>query len=1188
MAKQVNGEASSQSEAAGAASQPKTQPQPRRTANDRVGGGSNPPPASNLPGSDPVAATAISASSKIINPFQSEASYVSLAELSAVNLWQFVSSNCPQSISSFQSLWLEKQIDGPMLLRFLPSTFDREMLKEFPSMSVSTRVALFNFLKGMVARDVQANHALKTYIDPAIGQLWAESTFDGPAGKTLQFEAATPAAKKPSISFVFGNSAAPPSAVGTNAPPFGLSAPPAGFAIQPFSGVGAPPLTADQSQLSALPMRTFAPQSALPLHSLQQLQSMLRATGVVAKPWEIAKAIRPAEAEDSFVPGFKRLSIYSTIELAQAQATERKLKNPAWMPVVTKTIVWPKCRSWDQKSFYWTRAKFYECVLESLDSALFSTFKETLQGAVRLACMDNFQLTEKDFLQLSDKTLLEWCAIEFGPKNKEQALRALGAVQIDRHVDADHAQSLFVAKLDTLKYNFELVVNDIERMVNYWPADPSHEDFGELSMKDVMLKWAHCFPLASGSCQITTCRTFIDSNKNMLFSEQTKALRTKFSARDRRVVDGDSAYTTAPSKKGPEGGAAKRNRSPEGVAARRNRSPQGGASKRNRSPTASGRPQSQFKKQETKASRNSKQRPVIKGSKRCRGCGALNNHWGLGFTKDSCPAFGTKHAKKAGFVWPDADKMESEHMIPQAEYQDLLRANPKIQQNWTKARDAAKSANLNALDATVDPQSEVNDSDYPRSCRVQSVACSAMSAAISSEEALHLLGNEPQFFGVVRLAGNESFKAKTLIDPGATLNIISPMCSNRCMVDRRECQLDVFQGKRKICTVHEIVKCCFELLDASGVYQRHVEWFGVHEMGYDVLLGRRFCRSNNFTTMDEKLTSWSEEHSAVVEYLEPRPEPPALTLRFKRVKAPIGKGRFKRDPKCIRADVCSPISNTISASALCSESELSALDVRDSFSFDDERYVLLDFTVDCKTTGDSNVVYSEWFLVLPSTNGAATPRHSVDRVSLRSDFIDSVLSSVAPSIMAVRHDYQSKAGTTKWQQAKANVCPSTVVAAIKAAPVLSVEERKALAAAKSEQTRKANDQRYTSLHPVTHRKLVRSAVPPCGDSPRHRSAKINRNFAEERRVVKAAVADAVQQRFFRRHFEQSLVPPDSDQLVDADDQTNLKWASLEQALVAEVVNREARIMAIEAMPFIDPLFESLDSASSNARVSKVA
>ena len=97
---------------------------------------------SSLPAAD---ADISSSGSALKNPFQSEVAYVSLADLSAANLWQFVSANCSASVSLFQPQWLDKQIDGPMLLRFVPASFDKEMLKEFPTMSVSVRVALSIF-----------------------------------------------------------------------------------------------------------------------------------------------------------------------------------------------------------------------------------------------------------------------------------------------------------------------------------------------------------------------------------------------------------------------------------------------------------------------------------------------------------------------------------------------------------------------------------------------------------------------------------------------------------------------------------------------------------------------------------------------------------------------------------------------------------------------------------------------------------------------------------------------------------------------------------------------------------------------------------------------------------------------------------------------------------------------------------
>ena len=146
----------------------------------------------------------------IVNPFASEASHVSLAMLSAANLWQFVEANCPVGLHSFKNDWIGKMIDGPMLLRFHPSTFDREIAKEFPSLSVSNRVHLFNFVKRMVARDASASTGAVACIDLTLAKLWDRCLFDGPDPKILQFDSAsTPSASAAfgsRSSFVFGKS----------------------------------------------------------------------------------------------------------------------------------------------------------------------------------------------------------------------------------------------------------------------------------------------------------------------------------------------------------------------------------------------------------------------------------------------------------------------------------------------------------------------------------------------------------------------------------------------------------------------------------------------------------------------------------------------------------------------------------------------------------------------------------------------------------------------------------------------------------------------------------------------------------------------------------------------------------------------------------------------------------------------
>jgi hypothetical protein len=493
--------------------------------------------------------------------------------------------------------------------------------------------------------------------------------------------------------------------------------------------------------------------------------------------------------------------------------------------------------------------------------------------------MREFKLTEVLFLDLEDKVFVDWLTIFFGPKHKAQALASLSDIKIAKHVDAADSQALFVPKLDTVAYEFELAVNDIFDMARYWPNDPTHEDYGLLSVKEVMAKWLDSFPSdqATSSTQIGQCRLFITQNKEMPFTDQVSRLRAKFSRRDTRVTDGEVSYTTTPTKSVSSGvtlsrgqrssaapnatGAAPRsaghaaNSAP--VTPRLTTGPGTGASAR---PDRTDRPRP--RPQQGAASVPGRTR-ITPGHKRCQGCGAENNHWGLGYTKDSCPAFGTAYAVKAGHVWLDSSKMPKVN-IPQPEYQELLRSNPRIQQNWDKARSTTRASVMalaggedvyddDVYDYNDDVAGEIHDanesydtvaSDHDDSHEVNEINCSSFArssgaelAQLSTDDALVLLGNMQQFFAVSRLAGNDEFVAKTLMDPGATMNIISPLCCNRCMVDRRHVQVNIFQGKRKVCTVEEIAKCCFELKDIHGKWQKHVQWFGVHEIGYEMLLG---------------------------------------------------------------------------------------------------------------------------------------------------------------------------------------------------------------------------------------------------------------------------------------------------------------------------------------------------------------
>jgi hypothetical protein len=1194
---------------------------------------------------------------EFVNPFNSVA-YVGLSELSASGLWAFLVANLGDQIVPLQSQWTAKNLRGGVIVRIHPADFDGEMLREFPSMAISVRVSLFNFVKTFVARDLAANHALKSYVDDQVAKLWADSSFETPVAKRQRVEIAhgggndfVSPPKRTAGSFVFGSPPGIGTAVtGTGAPPFGNVAPPSlgiaapssgsfapsfgrnalpsgehalpfGGNVPPpgssalFPGVGAPPLGSNAPPVSQLQSQFNSVQSfpvpppppsllhnsslssvPLPVPSLENLAVMLRAKGANPKPWELADSIRPKQPDDDFVPGFKRISMFALIEQAQAKAVQRRSRGESVIHV-QKDIVWPKMHAFSKQAFLKCRTKFYECILQSLMSGIFSTFKECVLGPARIAAMREFRLTEALYLELDDKVFVDWLSIFFGPKHKAQALATLSDIQIGKHSDTVDSQALFVAKLDTLAYDFELAVNDIFNMSQYWPSDPTHEDFGMLSLKEVSQKWLGCFPVdrESSSIQIAQCRAFLLQNKDMLFDTQVARLRAKFTLRDTRVLDGDTAYTTTPTKASNPVTISSRGQRPTASSVTNdvrprpsgNNSGGGGVSQRPAAPlrpTSTQRTERMQTRSGPAGAANATRVRVTPGHQRCKGCGAENNHWGLGFTKDSCPAFGTKHAVKPGFVWLDSDRMPKVN-IPQPEYQDLLRANPKIQQNWNTAKASKAAARgsvmaLDARDSDYDYDDDGNDvldedntnnvdndveSDHADSHEVNEINCfsSARSpgadlAQLSTEDALQLLGNMQQFFAVSRLAGNDEFVAKTLMDPGATMNIISPMCCNRCMVDRRHVQVNIFQGKRKVCTVEEIAKCCFELQDFDGNWHKHTEWFGVHEIGYEMLLGRRFCKDNGFTSLDEKLTAWATPNDVSINALDASHTSPSyLQLLFSRVHAPLGQARYKRAPKRILADVSSPVCNIIAASMLKATNPLSNLLVLDSFTFDNDTHVLLEFSVRCSSHSASQNVYREWFVV--------SDHHEHNYVMLRSDWLK--CSAIADHVALVqpRRDTPSVSNT--------DPTAATPPAAV------DPDVQRAAIRKRSEQVRVANEERFMSYHPVQNYKLVRSALPPIADSPHHRHSKINTNFVGARRNIKAAVAAIEQEQCFRSYS--------ALQHRDLEAADSLSYMSLDQALAEQLLQFECNIQALEVLKS-NPSFAALDVQAAIAAQSKTA
>jgi hypothetical protein len=83
---------------------------------------------------------------------------------------------------------------------------------------------------------------------------------------------------------------------------------------------------------------------------------------------------------------------------------------------------------------------------------------------------------------------------------------------------------------------------------------------------------------------------------------------------------------------------------------------------------------------------------IVAGHDRGVRCGSLNNHYGLGCHKDTCPAFGTEYDKSKNkiHVWKSSDVEESVR-IPDEMYKKILKENPKIVANWKRASHELRS-----------------------------------------------------------------------------------------------------------------------------------------------------------------------------------------------------------------------------------------------------------------------------------------------------------------------------------------------------------------------------------------------------------------------------------------------------------------------------------------------------------------
>ncbi len=861
--------------------------------------------------------------------------------------------------------------------------------------------------------------------------------------------------------------------------------------------------------------------------------------------WERRAAARALQAvDDPSMPfGFDRIDIHAKIERA---IQERTAKGNLGLQMNAKKVNWPVMAEFDQKSFVECRMKYYECVLSSILGGIFQPWKDCLEIKARVAACATFDMDDVDFFALSDAEFMSDCISYFGPKNASQALQALSLIRIDKHDDRTHSQADFVAKFDKVALQFLLAVNDFAKCQENWTVDVKSTFGGTLSIKDIMNKWYDVFPRQGfnpASRQIAHCRAFFDRNKKTAFKVQVRLLRNEFQSIDMQVAAKERAYVSATRdvmeavEAVDHHQAFHQSRTQNRVAdvsARANRqpepSPRSGQSNKsfNDKPRA---PPSSFKNGGV-----AKPRRVIAGHLRCQGCGSINNHYGLGYTKDSCPLFNTKHAMKAGHVWKSSAD-EPSVVLKNGEYGDLLAANPKIGENWKKAKMqrrtfvAALSVNDDeSMSSDADPapvgrdddmsgnsDSDNKSSDYFHSsallANIASIADAHIDATTTSEHVLAEFGHEDQFFGAARFANNNDLVAQTLLDPGATINIINPMFADRSCIQRRSVNVQIFQGKKKQCTVNEMVQCVFELLQANGTYVQHLEWFAVCDMGYALLLGRKFCRLQGFTCFDDKLTSFNtfaatqrSNAEANVAVLESVPLNVSIDLKFLRVDAPQGEARNKRHMKKIRGDVTES-QNVIGRQLLQGGScPLSSLKVVERTFENDIESVRLQFQAYGKKA--SSCTCEDWFVV--------TKDH--DRLYLNQAFVkqhalaDFVSEKPVTETAVVCSAPQSN-GDFSYREP--SLYDGASVAFLSSNKPRRAEGPNRL---KPHYSKRASNQSFVSFHPVSGYRLTREAMPPLSPHWKrdHLNFKCNESYKANKQAVVAAYEAAMNMASWRK------------------------------------------------------------------------
>jgi hypothetical protein len=784
----------------------------------------------------------------------------------------------------------------------------------------------------------------------------------------------------------------------------------------------------------------FSPPAAV--HEQPRQAPLFSRSGQPLKPWEVEASMRaPRHQDASMMPGFERRSIAKII--ADARAKRMRLGTTVGVPQVYKEVKYPTMTQFRAEEFTSTRKEFYAATRASVNSCLFKDFKDCLTDTTRTTAARRFKMSDDDFTALDDSKFQLWMNVMFGPKSKKDAMDRLEGLQFPEHEDKYDSQADFMNKLDSFAFDFEMIINDIADTHETWAIEDKGLDSGELTCKEVMKVFREKFPkTAYKSSQMKECRKFMDRNQDLLFNDIVLRLSEYFTDIDVNVAGGKTSYTTTPTMKrhqpakASEGSIPAKRASPVHHNERHHtgQSARGGAGQTVRGGAGpTGRQHMTPIPGSRNSTRNVSGRKVVRGADRGIACGHLTNHFGGGCKPEYCVFVGTKHDKnKNGHVWQDSDKEESV-FASEEEYKNLCKARPDALKNQGALKDqynrTRHNLRVSAIQAGEDVSSsdsddpdadalrdEFNDqvgseSDSNDQVNAQHYFVSALSASAARTNAVDndneiTLGKQifraermMQFFGKSRIVnddGKNSF-VKTLMDPGAEFNIISPQVRDVCELRSLPLQVSLFQGKRRQCSVQLMSYCRFELQNKDGSFIKHGEWFTVADIGYDMLLGRKFCKDNGFTKFDELLEEWSadaDESNVAVSALSStvssapsdnpitsvtmsgkhqsglignaeRPTESSFSVcRFQRVEPEPGDARYKRQPKALRflKSTCDQKVNRISQNELNATNPLSALNVLDVRTSLNKTEIKLEFFIECNSDHPGNK-FVEWFVV---------------------------------------------------------------------------------------------------------------------------------------------------------------------------------------------------------------------------------